>query len=203
MKLRTVMIMLLSLLYADIVYLILNPQIYEYYVDYYFFNNRVFSRGDERAFANKNPQKSINFFTAYQFNKEQPEIMTLGFGNPKSDGCWSHGNLAKIAFALPQTNADTSVTLRVSAYVNTKNKKITVVPIINNKEYAAWDFQNGKNDQKTTLLIPQKLVPPDKKIEIAFKIKGYKSPQELGYGNDKNKLGIFISEIAFAPKFKS
>lgn len=201
MKFRTLMIMLLALLYADIVYLILNPQIYEYYVDYYFFNNRIFSRGDERIFAHKLPAKSINFFTTYQFNQEQPEIMTLGFGEPKSGGRWSHGNLAKIALSLPQTNAAIVLKFRMSAYVNTKNKKITVTPIINDKEYAPWDFQNGKKDQNTTLLVPHKLIPPDKKIEISFKIKGYKSPKELGYGADTNKLGIFISEMGATPKF--
>lgn len=201
MKFRTLMIMLLALLYADIVYLILNPQIYEYYVDYYFFNNRIFSREDENLFSYKRPSKGTVFFKTYYFNKEQPEIMALGFGSFKSGGRWSLGNLAKIAFTVPKSNKPVLLKFRVSAYVNTKNPKITVIPAVNGKNYEKWVFQNGKKDQKTTLSVPQNLIGSERKIEISFKIKGYKSPQELGYGADRSKFGIFLSELEIAPKF--
>jgi len=202
MKFRTFIIMLLALLYADILYLILNPQIYEYYVDYYFFNNRIFSREDERRFAKKTPEKSAVFFKTYHLNREQPEIMTLGFDAPKSGGSWSLGNLAKIAFTIPKVSKPVLLKLRVSAYVNTKNPKITVIPTVNGKQYDEWVFQNGKKDQKTTLNVPQNLIASNQKIELSFKIKGYKSPQELGYGADRSKLGIFLSELEIVPQFK-
>lgn len=193
--------MLLSLLYADIVYLILNPQIYEYYIDYYFFNNRIFSREEERRFAQKTPKKNTVLFKTYHLNREQPEIITLGFDAPKDDGSWSLGNLAKVAFTIPKVNKPVLLKLRVSAYVNIKNPKVTVIPTVNGKQYDEWIFQNGKKDLKTTLNIPQNLIASNQKIEISFKIKGYKSPQELGYGTDRNKLGIFLSEITVTPKF--
>lgn len=202
MKARIFIITLISVLYGAAIYFIFNPQAYEYYIDYYIFNNRTFSRSKEQNFLQKTPAKPIEIFKTYTFNQEHSQILTLGFDAPKSEGRWSLGNKAFISFAVPKINADIIITLKASAYINTKNSQISVIPNINGKEYSKWVFQNGRKTPKTEFLLKKSDLGKNSKVVISFTISGFKSPQEIGYGSDRKKLGLFLNSIELKPKYK-
>ena len=128
--------------------------------------------------------------------------MTLGFDAPKSEGRWSLGNKAFISFVVPKINADLIITLKTSAYINTKNSKRSVISNINGKEYSKWVFQSGHKTPKTEFLLKKSDLGKNSKVVISFTISGFKSPQEIGYGSDRKKLGLFLNSIELKPKHK-
>lgn len=203
MKARIFVISMLSVLYCFAVFFMLNPESYEYYVDYYFFNNRIFSRQDEINFSKKTPQKSMELFKRYKFNDEpSPYFLQIGMSAPKGDGRWTLGNLAKIVIIAPKTSSNVLLRFKTSAFINTRNSEIIVTPKVGDKVLPEWKYQTGKQTPKTEILLRKEMLAKERRVEISFKIKGYTTPRELGYGADNEKLGLFLSEIELMPKQK-
>ena len=63
-----------------------------------------------------------------------------------------------------------------------------------------WNFEDGRKSIKRSLLISPENVGHNGKVTVSFNIEGMKSPHELGYGNNVNKLGLFIEEMSIRPK---
>ena len=169
-------------------------------MDFYFLGNRVFSKKEERDFDKRIIKQNIELYQTYYFNKDYPNIFLLGFSEVIDDGKWTYGNLAKISFTLPKISFPILLDFKLAAYINQHNPVINVEPTINGKRYNTWIFENGKNSKRRLLLISPENIGNNGKVMISFNIDGMKSPHELGYGNNINKLGLFIEEMSIRPK---
>lgn len=199
-KFRIILLTLIGIVYGFVLLFIVNPEIYESLIDIHFLGNRAFSKKEEKEFDKKTAKQQVELYQTYYFNKDYPNIFLLGFGESINDGKWTHGNLAKISFTLPKINFSVVLDFKLAAYINQHNPLITVVPVINGKQYNAWSFENGGKSKRRELLISPENIGSNGKIVVSFNIEGMKSPHDLGHGNNINKLGLFIEEMKIKPK---
>lgn len=200
MKMRTVMIILIAILYGIVMYFVLNPDAYGAYLDYYLFHNRVFSRHDEKAFERHTLPGSIELYKTYRVGKNDPHITYLGFSTNQTSGRWTHGKYAKMAFELPKITTDVIVRFHLNPYVNTHNQRVDVEVFVNGVNLDIWNFRERRSFPRTEFVIPKNMLKDTHRVNIDFKIKGYDSPKQLGYGNNNNKLGFFLKEFEVVPK---
>lgn len=199
MKLKIFLILVIAAVYFGSTYCMLNKDICVAYKDYYFLQNRTVSWQEEKAFNLSLPQNPLNFFTKYRFADEQPDIKLLGFSHREPAGRWSEGNLAKLSFKMPSVYSDVTIDFEVSPYVNRHNDNVNVTVLLNGEEVAEWNFVQGENYPDTTVQLDKKDLTGNQKIVFTFKLKGFASPQSLGYGNDIRKLGILFKSIGLVP----
>ena len=197
---RVFLLTLIGFIYGFVLLFIVSPESYEWLVDFHFFGNRAFSKKEEKEFDKKIAKQQVELYQTYYFNKDYPNILLLGFSESTDKGKWSYGNLAKISFTLPKVSFPVELEFKLGAYINQHNPVITVEPYINDVHYNTWRFENNKNSSQRTLLVFPKYVGNSGKVVVSFNIKGIKSPHELGYGNNINKLGLFIEEVKIKPK---
>lgn len=199
MKMRTVVIIAIAVLYGIVMFFILNPDVYGSYVDYYLFRSRVFSRHDENVFDKHQLPGSIELFKTYRVGSDDPRIAFIGFSSNQTSGRWTHGKFAKMAFELPAINSDVIVRFRLNPYVNTHNPKVTVKVFVNNQYVDEWFFREKRANPRTEFTISKKFVEASHRITVSFRIEGVASPKQLGYGNNTNKLGFFLKEFEVIP----
>ncbi len=199
-NLRILLLTFIGVIYGLVLLFIISPESYEWIVDFHFFGDRAFSKKEEREFDKKVTKQNLELYQTYYFNKDYPHILLLGFSEIIDDGRWTYGNLAKISFTIPKVSYPVEVEFKLGAYINQHNQLITVEPIVNDVHYNVWNFENGKNSARRKLVVFPKYVGHNGKVTISFNIKGMKSPHELGYGNNINKLGLFLEEMSIRPK---
>lgn len=200
MKMRTIMIVMIAILYGIVMYFILNPGTYGAYVDYYLFRSRVFTRHDEKVFERYTLPGNIELFKTYRVAQDNPRIIYLGFSTNQTSGRWTYGKYAKMAFELPKITTDVIIRFRLNPYVNTHNRKVDVEVFVNGQNLDIWNFQDRRSNPRTEFVIPKKMLKDSHRVNIDFKIKGYASPKQLGYGENNNKLGFFLKEFEVIPK---
>ena len=199
-NLRILLLTIIGAIYALALLFIVSPESYEWIVDFHFFGDRAFSKKEEREFDKKLTKQNLELYQTYYFNKDYPNILLLGFSEVIDDGRWTYGNLAKMSFTIPRINFPIILDFKLAAYTNQHNPLIMVTPILNGKEYYMWNFEDGRKSIKRSLLISPENVGHNGKVTVSFNIEGMKSPHELGYGNNVNKLGLFIEEMSIRPK---
>lgn len=199
MGIKLFLVSALAIIYCLSTFCMLQKEICVAHADYYLLNNRAISWKDERQFAVIPIASKLNMFTTYGLSEERQEIKLLGFSHPEELGCWSEGNLAKALFEVDNVHADVLVKLSLRPYVNKYNPLVKVKVLANHKEVAKWVFEQGKSHPNTDILIAKEELQKNGRLEFSFQIEGMVSPQSLGYGNDRRKLGIFLSQIIVQP----
>lgn len=117
-----------------------------------------------------------------------------GLSHVEKWGRWSEGNNVILKFKLENFAIKTKIVFDIRPYINSKHPKLTVDIKNNGKILNTWVFEEGKARPDTSLIITKDMLEDNGCLQLEFDIKDPKSPYELGYSNDKRKLGIgFIS----------
>lgn len=203
MKFKILCLMGILGVYFMATFCMLNGKICKFYSDYYLLRVRTVSWEDEIEFTNRKITKLIDLFRPYFLSEENPEVQTLGFTPPNSDGRWTNGNLSKIAFQLPEVYSDVSIFFNIKPYINNHNPYVIAKVYINGKYLTDWEFKLGSNMPNTEINLAYGFVKLNPRIEFTFILEGMASPKDLGYGNDNRKIGLFFKDVLVMPSMNS
>lgn len=128
------------------------------------------------------------------FSKDDNRVKVRGLSHIEKWGRWSDSKNVILRFKLEPLDVKTKLVFDIKPYINPKHPKLTVDVKNNGKILNTWVFEHGKARPDTSLIITKDMLGDNGYLQLEFDIKDPKSPYELGYSQDKRKLGIgFVS----------
>lgn len=116
-----------------------------------------------------------------------------GFSGTESEGIWTHGRLAKIAFRIPAGNENRSTTLRINAnpFINGHHPELKCLVIVNGIQVLDQVFSIANSHHVLS-------IPLDRlsgKVSVEFHLDNPASPASLGIGQDTRTLGLYLRDM--------
>ncbi len=128
------------------------------------------------------------------FSEDDSRLKVRGLSHIEKWGRWSDSKNVILRFKLEPLDVKTKLVFDIKPYINPKHPKLTVDVKNNGKILNTWVFLHGKARPDTSLIITKDMLGDNGYLQLEFDIKDPKSPYELGYSQDKRKLGIgFVS----------
>ena len=130
----------------------------------------------------------------FTFFNQDEAIQTSGLSGYENWGRWSDGKLATIRFSIGRLYNDKKIIFTINPFLTPKHTRQSVTISHRGEVLAQWNFEYGKNNPDTSLLISPDMLDNDGDLELKFEIQNPKSPKELGISGDARKIGIgFVS----------
>lgn len=116
----------------------------------------------------------------FTFSNQDEAIQTSGLSGYENWGRWSDGKLATIRFSIGRLYNDKKIIFTINPFLTPKHTRQSVTISHRGEVLTQWNFEYGKDNSDTSLLISPDMLDSDGDLELKFEIQNPKSPKELG-----------------------
>ncbi|MGA1205894.1 MAG: DUF6311 domain-containing protein [Opitutales bacterium] len=116
-----------------------------------------------------------------------------GFSEPESDGIWTIGKLAKLAFYINKTKPGKTCFLKidVSSFVNDLHPELRCRAWVNERVVSTLTFTQLDPNQMITIPLKQENGP----VSVTLEMENPVSPLSLGISADPRNLGLYLRDM--------
>jgi hypothetical protein len=122
------------------------------------------------------------------------KVMREGWSEPEQTGVWSENGCSAIALQLAKSLSVFRMIFDLRPFADHGNSQAATVTV-NNREFDRWLFETG---ERRLVVVNVNLPSPEDRISIRILHRHPISPHDLGAGDDKRKLGIFLHSLQIA-----
>jgi len=122
------------------------------------------------------------------------KVMREGWSEPEPTGVWSENECSAIALQLAKSLFGFRMAFDLRPFADHGNSQAATVTV-NGREFGHWLFETG---ERRLVAVDVDLPAPADRISILIRHRRPISPHELGAGDDKRKLGIFLHSLQIA-----
>jgi hypothetical protein len=123
------------------------------------------------------------------------KVMREGWSEPEKTGVWSEDECSEIALRLAKSLSGFRMVFDLRPFADHGNSQAATVAV-NGREFGHWLFKTG---ERRSVAVDARLPAPEDRISIFIRHQHPISPHELGAGDDKRKLGVFLHSLQIAP----
>ena len=116
-----------------------------------------------------------------------------GWSGVEAAGRWTQGDLAEIAFAVPNPPADLVLTMQASAFPGPGGQASPVRVVVNGRTLARW--KPIAAPQTLSVRVPPGAIGPGGVVRLRLVIERPVSPFEMGISPDHRPLGLFVERF--------
>jgi hypothetical protein len=139
------------------------------------------------------PVVSLSSSSPITFNKPGLVSTSAGWGSPESGGTWTVQDNASLKVSFPKFSKLAIVSLTSLGFINTKNSKVILQIFINSSLASTITYNASFNGGTRDFSVPVALLKSGfSNVPVSLVISGAASPNSLGLGNDKRKLGVYF-----------
>ena len=125
------------------------------------------------------------------------KVMREGWSEPEQTGVWSENECSAIALQLAKSLSGFRMFFDLRPFADYGNSQAATVTV-NGRDFDHWLFKTG---ERRLVAVDVSLPVPEDRISILIHHRRPISPHELGAGDDKRKLGVFLHSLQIAKRF--
>lgn len=138
----------------------------------------------------------------YSFLAGRPDSFSFWAASGLSfsgDYTWTDGTKAVINLAVPEGGGQAvTIRMKAAAFLPKGLESQKAVVLAGGEEVGEWSFSQHLVETEREIRIPRRLLTPDGRISVEFRIGHPASPYDLGLSEDRRRLGLSLREIALA-----
>ena len=123
------------------------------------------------------------------------KFLPEGWSEAEPAGVWSEGELSVIALRMAKPLSDFRLIFDLQPFAGQANAQETSVSV-NDRQLDPWLFETN---ERRSVEVAVSLPTPAERITIRLRHRRPASPHQLGVGDDKRRLAIFLHSLKVTP----